>query len=197
MELQEWFRAATPDQALRAVPGAGLNVPLWILGSSLFGAQLAAALGLPFAFASHFAPSQMMEALALYRLHFQPSPQLQRPYVMLGAGVIAAETDVEARHLATSVRQAFVALRRGRPGPLPPPDAGFEQRLTPAEREMLDAALACAVVGSADSVGRGLRAFVERTGADELMLTGQIFDHAARLRSFEIVASVTGTCEGC
>jgi luciferase family oxidoreductase group 1 len=189
LELQAWFREAAPDQAVRAVPGAGANVPIWILGSSLFGAQVAGALGLPFAFASHFAPAQLMEAIALYRQRFQPSAQLERPYVMLGVGVVAAETDDEARFLATSLRHGFVNLRRGRPGPLPPPDHAFEAQLTPAEREMLDAAGACAVVGSPATVERGLRAFAERTGADELMISGQIFDHAARLRSFEIAAA--------
>lgn len=189
IELQEWFLPADPDQRVRAVPGAGANVPIWILGSSLFGAQLAAALGLPFAFASHFAPAQLMDAIAIYRTHFKPSSQLARPYVMLGVGVVAAETDEEARHLATSLRQAFVNLRRGRPAPLPPPDDSFEQRITPAEREMLDAAAACAVYGSPDTVYRGLSAFVQRTGADELMLSSQIFDHSARLRSFEIAAA--------
>jgi luciferase family oxidoreductase group 1 len=192
IELQAWLGAAEPDQAVRAVPGAGSDVPIWILGSSLYGAQLAAALGLPFAFASHFAPAQMTEALALYRSRFTPSAKLQTPYVMLGAGVVAADTDGEARYLASSLRQAFVNLRRGRPGPLPPPDASFEERLTDAERAMLDAAFSCAVVGSPDTVRAGLRAFAERTGADELMLTGQIFDHRARLRSFELASAARG-----
>jgi luciferase family oxidoreductase group 1 len=192
LELQAWFRTPAPDQAIRAVPGAGADVPIWILGSSLYGAQLAAELGLPFAFASHFAPAQLMEAIALYRKRWKPTGALQQPYVMLGVGVVAAETDAEARHLATSLRQAFANLRRGRPGPMPPPDDAFEQQLAPAERAMLDAALACAVVGSAETVHRGLAAFAERTSADELMITGQIFDHAARLRSFEITAELIG-----
>jgi luciferase family oxidoreductase group 1 len=189
LELMSYFEPATPDQLVRAVPGAGLDVPIWILGSSLFGAQLAATLGLPFAFASHFAPAMMMQAIELYRAQFKPSEQLQRPYVMLGVNVFAADTDDEARLLFTSLQQAFVNLRRGRPGPLLPPMEGFEEQLTPMDRLMLGDALACSVVGSPEVVRRGLAAFVERTGADELMVTAQIFDHAARLRSFEITAS--------
>ncbi len=190
LELQAWFRPAEPNQTVRAVPGAGSQIPLWILGSSLFGAQLAAALGLPFAFASHFAPQALAQAVSIYREQFRPSEQLQAPYVMLGLNVIAAETDDEARHLFTSVQQAFVNLRRGRPGPLPPPRADLE--LNPAEQQLLQSALACAVVGSPDTVRRGVRSFIERTGANELMLTSQVYDHAARLRSFEIASSCAG-----
>jgi luciferase family oxidoreductase group 1 len=190
LELQAWFREAEPNQAIRAVPGAGLKVPLWILGSSLFGAQLAAALGLPFAFASHFAPAQMAQAVSNYRAQFQPSEQLAAPYVMLGVNVFAAETDDEAKVLFTSLQQAFANLRRGRPGQLPPPRPGFEHELTPPEQTLLQSALACSVVGSPDTVKRGLASFVERTGADELMVTSQVYDHAARLRSFEIARSV-------
>jgi luciferase family oxidoreductase group 1 len=171
---------------VRAVPGAGLRVPVWILGSSLFGAQLAAELGLPYAFASHFAPAGMMQAIEVYRGRFRPSEQLAAPYVMLGVNVFAAETDGEARRLFTSLQQAFVNLRCGRPGPLPPPSDDVE--MTPAERAMLDQALSCSVVGSPETVGRGIEAFAARTGADELIVTSQIFDHAARLRSYEIVA---------
>ena len=177
-----------PGGPVRAVPGAGLHVPIWILGSSLFGAQLAAALGLPYAFASHFAPAQMMQAIELYRAQFQPSEQLERPYVMLGFNVFAADTDEEAQLLFTSLQQAFVNLRRGQPGRLPPPSAGFEEQLAPAERAMLAQALSCSAVGSPETVRRGLEAFVARTGADELIVTSQIFDHAARLRSYEITA---------
>jgi luciferase family oxidoreductase group 1 len=171
------------------VPGAGSNVPIWILGSSLFGAQLAAALGLPYAFASHFAPGQLMPALELYRARFQPSSACQKPYVMLGINVIAAETDQQAQLLATSLQQAFVNLRRGRPAPLPPPDAGFPQCMSPAEHAMLDDALACSWIGTPDAIGSGIRAFIQRTGADELMIASQVFDHAARLRCFEIARS--------
>jgi luciferase family oxidoreductase group 1 len=190
LELQAWFREAGAEQAVRAVPGAGLNVPLWILGSSLYGAQLAAALGLPYGFASHFAPAQLAGATALYRSRFAPSAQLDRPHLMLGLNVIAAESDDEAQLLFSSLRQAFVNLRRGRPGPLPPPDPEFDRNLAPAERALLDQALSCSVVGSPETVRRGLRAFVERTQPDELIVTAQIFDHAARLRSFEITAEV-------
>ena len=192
LELQAWFAKPRPEQAVRAVPGAGANVPLWILGSSLFGAQLAASLGLPYAFASHFAPAALMQAIEVYRSQFQPSAQLDKPYVMLGVSAIAADTDREAQRLQTSLFQAFVNLRRGRPGPLPPPDESFLDGVAPAERAMLDQALACAIVGGPESVREKLAAFVARTGADELILTAQIYHHSARVRSFEIIADITG-----
>jgi luciferase family oxidoreductase group 1 len=188
-ELMAYFRPAEPGQPVLAVPGAGLNVPVWILGSSLFGAQLAAAMGLPFAFASHFAPTLMLHAAELYRGEFRPSEQLERPYLMFGLNVFAADTDAQGRRLFTSLQQAFVNLRRGRPGPLPAPIDNFGDDLTLLERRMLDEALACTIVGSPATIRRGLDAFIARTGADELMLTSQIFDHAARLRSFEITAT--------
>jgi len=189
-ELQAWFQPATPQQAVRAVPGAGLRVPLWLLGSSLFSAQLAAALGLPFAFASHFAPDHMMQALHLYRTQFKPSESLQRPYAMLGLNVIAADTDSEARRLATSLQQAFINLQRGMPAQFLPPVDTLEGRMTELERSFLEHMLACTVTGSPATVRRELEAFIERTGANELMMTGQIFDHAARLRSFELTAQI-------
>ncbi len=188
LELQHYFRDAEPGQAIRAVPGEGLGVPLWILGSSLYGAQLAAALGLPYAFASHFAPAAMMQAIAIYRERFEPSEQLQHPHVMLGVNVVAADSDEEAAFFRSSVLQSFVNLRFGRPGKLPPPVADYEASLGPAERHMLDESLSCSVWGAPEAVRTGLVAFAERTGADELMVTTHIFDHAARLRSFEIVA---------
>ena len=189
IELQDYFSAA-PRQQVRAVPGQGLNVPLWILGSSLFGAQLAAALGLPYAFASHFAPQQMMQAVTLYRATFKPSAQLDKPYVMLGFNVFAADTDAEAALLATSMQQAFVSLRSGRPGKLQPPKAGYLASLGAQDHAMLEQTLSCSAIGAPDTVRRSLAAFVARTGADELMVTSQIFDHAARLRSYEIMADV-------
>ena len=164
-------------------------MPIWILGSSLFGAQLAAELGLPYAFASHFAPAALTEALELYRARFKPSAQLERPYVMLGVNVFAAETDDEGRRLFTSLQQAFVNLRRGHPGPLPPPDDGFVERLTPGDRHLLDDMLSYSVAGSPATVRSGLEAIVARTGADELMLASQIYDHAARVRSYELAAT--------
>ena len=179
-----------PRQRIRAVPGTGAKVPVWILGSSLFGAQLAAMLGLPFAFASHFAPQQMMQALAIYRDNFKPSAQLATPYVMLGFNVFAADTDEEAQVRATSMQQAFVNLRTGRPTRLPPPLPGFREQVGPSERALLDSVLSCAAIGSPPTVREGLRAFIERTGADELMITSQMFDHAARLRSYEITGAV-------
>jgi luciferase family oxidoreductase group 1 len=186
-ELADYF-SDTPRQVVRAVPGTGLNVPLWILGSSLFGAQVAAAFGLPFAFASHFAPAQMMAAVKLYRSEFRPSRTLAKPYVMLGFNVFAADSLAEARLLATSMQQAFVNLRSGRPSQLMPPVEGYTDRLGPPERAILDQVLSCASIGTPEIVGEDLRKFVERTGADELMITSQIFDHSARLRSFEIAA---------
>ena len=188
-ELIDYF---SPQQKrpVRAVPGAGLEVPLWILGSSLFGAQLAAALGLPFAFASHFAPAQMMQAIALYRDSFQPSAQLERPYLMLGFNVCAADSDEQAQLLATSRQQSFINLRSGRPSPLPPPLAGYLERLDPQQRALLDQASSCSAIGAPATVARELQAFMERTAADELMIISQVFDHAARLRSYQITAEV-------
>ena len=188
LELMDYFRPAHPRQLVRAVPGAGLDVPVWILGSSLFGAQVAAELGLPYAFASHFAPAALDQALELYRARFKPSAQLDRPYVMLGVNVFAAETDDEGRRLFTSLQQAFVSSRRGHPSQLPPPDAGLVARLQPGDLRLLDEMLSCSVVGSLDTVRRGLEAFAARTGADELMVTSQIYDHEARVRSYELAA---------
>ncbi|XXX79810.1 LLM class flavin-dependent oxidoreductase [Sorangium sp. So ce134] len=188
LELMGYFRPAEPGQLVQAVPGAGLDVPIWILGSSLFGAQLAAALGLPYAFASHFAPGQMAQAIALYRREFRPSDQLAQPHVMLGINVFAADTDEEARRLSSTLQQAFVNLRRGRPGPLPPPVDDFERTLSPLDRAGLDQMLSCTVTGSPASVRRGLDAFIARTRADELMVSSPIFDHAARVRSLELTA---------
>ena len=186
-ELSDYF-STSPRQAVRAVPGTGLDVPLWILGSSLFGAQLAAAFGLPYAFASHFAPGQMMAAIELYRREFRPSRQLARPYVMLGFNVFAADSLAEATLRATSMQQAFLNLRSGRPGQLPPPVESYMERLGPQERAILDQVLSCSSIGTPETVAADLRSFIQRTGADELMITCQIFDHAARLRSFEIAA---------
>jgi luciferase family oxidoreductase group 1 len=190
LELIGYFALPSPGQRVMAVPGAGLQVPMWILGSSLFGAQVAAALGLPFAFASHFAPGMMMQAIDIYRARFQPSEQLDRPYVMLGFNIIAAQSDTEARLLATSVQQAFVNLRSGRPMQLPPPLEGYESQLPPPARALLADVLTCAAIGSPRTVHDALAAFIERTKADELMITAQIFDHAARLRSYEIAADI-------
>lgn len=182
------FLSASPRQPVRAVPGTGLNVPLWILGSSLYGAQVAAALGLPYAFASHFAPAQMTDAIAIYRDRFRPSPRLAKPYVMLGFNVFAADTDEAARFHATSMQQAFVNLRSGRPSQLPPPVEGYIDRIGTHERAMLEQVLACSAIGSPAVVRAALNAFVARTTADELIITSQIFDHAARLHSYEIAA---------
>ena len=189
-ELQAYFAPATPNQAVQAVPGAGLNIPLWLLGSSLFGAQLAAELGLPFAFASHFAPAMMMQAIEIYRARFKPSAQLQRPYVMLGVSVFAAESDAEGRRLFTSLQQQFLNLIRGVPGQLAPPLESMDGLWLAEERAHVERSLSCAMVGSRETVREGLMEFIGRTGADELMLTAQIYDHAARLRSFEIAAEI-------
>ena len=190
MELMGYFQPVEPGQAVQAVPGGGLEVPVWILGSSTYGAQLAAMLGLPYAFASHFAPAQMMEAMAIYRARFRPSPQLAAPYVMLGLSVVAAETDAAARVLFSSLQQSFLNLRSGRPGKLPAPVEDMDSRIDARGRMMLDNSLSCAVVGAPETIRQGIAAFVARTGADELMVTAQIYDHAARRRSFEILASV-------
>jgi luciferase family oxidoreductase group 1 len=190
VELKSYFGPLQPGQRVRAVPGTDLNVPIWLLGSSLYSAQLAAALGLPFAFASHFAPDYLMQALNLYRSQFRPSDSLAEPYVMLCLNVFAADTDKEARRLFTSVQQQFISLRRGDPGPVPPPVDTMEGRWSEMERAGVEHALYYSVVGSPETVQRGLADFIDATQADELMVTAQMFDHAARLRSFEIVAEV-------
>ncbi|HYP51893.1 MAG TPA: LLM class flavin-dependent oxidoreductase, partial [Pyrinomonadaceae bacterium] len=192
-ELQSYFAPVESGQAVRAVPGAGLNVPVWLLGSSLFSAQLAAALGLPFAFASHFAPDYLTQALEVYRGRFRPSSALREPYAMPVVNVFAAETDAEARRLFTSVQQAFVNLRRGTPGMLPPPDETAERRWSALERAGVGHALRYSIVGSPETVRQGLEAFRDFTDADELMLTAMIFDHSARLRSFELAAEARVT----
>lgn len=189
-ELQSYFRDAEPGQTVRAVPGAGLRVPIWLLGSSTFSAQLAAMLGLPFAFASHFAPDQMHAALALYRDGYQPSAEHPAPYAMLGVSVVAADDDGEARRLATSLQQQFVALQRGRPVQLQPPVDDMSALWSEWERSAVERTLRQAIVGGPDTVGRGLARLIAQTGADELMITSHIHDHQARLRSYEIVAEL-------
>jgi len=190
VELASWFDPPVPGQTIQAVPGSGSDVEMWILGSSLFGAQLAAHLGLPYAFASHFAPGDMMGAIEIYRERFRPSPRLQKPYVMLGLNVIGAETDDEAKLLFTSIQQAFANLRLGRPGKMPPPKVGLQ--LDPMVEHGIAQALSCSVVGSPETVKRGIAEFVARTGADELMVTGSVWDHQKRLRSYEIAAAAIG-----
>ena len=189
-ELLGYFEPAQPGQSVRAVPGAGIEVPVWLLGSSLFSATLSAQLGLPFAFASHFAPDAMDEALALYRRNFRPSARLQQPYAMLGINVVAADSDVEAQRLFTTQQQSFINLRRGRPGLIPPPIDDIEAYWTPVEKLGVQRALACAVVGDADSVREGIDAFIARHRPDELLITANVFEHAARRHSFEIAAAV-------
>jgi len=187
-----YFQPAQPGQAIQAVPGAGLEVPIWILGSSTYGAQLAAYLGLPFAFASHFAPAMMMPAMQIYRERFRPSAQLALPHVMLGVVVVAAESDDKARFLFSSLQQSSLNNRIGRRGRVPPPMANFEARLEPQARAILADALGCAIVGGPDTVRDSLEDFIRHTEADELMVTANIFDHDKRKRSFEIVAEVHG-----
>lgn len=187
VELMD-FMSDEPRQTVRAVPGRGTNVPVWILGSSLFGAQLAAMLGLPFAFASHFAPAHMMHAIDIYRTTFRPSERLEKPYVMLGFNVFGADTDEEAALLATSMQQAFVNLRTGRPAKVPPPVPGYLESLPESARAMLDEVLSCSAIGAPATVRQRMQEFIARTGADELMITSNIYDHAARLRSYEITA---------
>ena len=189
VELQSYF-ADDGRTGISATPGAGADVKLWILGSSTFGAQLAAALGLPYAFASHFAPDMLDQAAAIYRRSFQPSPALDRPHFMAGFNVFAADTDEEAEYLASSQQQAFVALRTGAPRQLPPPVKGYRDSLPPSHAAILDHVLQCSAVGGPAKVAREIAAFIARTGADELMLTGAFHDHGARKRSLEIAAGV-------
>jgi luciferase family oxidoreductase group 1 len=186
LELQAYLEPAAPGQVVRAVPGEGTRVPLWILGSSLFGAYLAAALGLPYAFASHFAPAALIPALEAYRERFKPSAVLDKPYAMIGMQVVAADTDEAARRLATSGRLAFLNLRRGRPGLLAPPVDHVE--MTPAEEAMLEEVFACSAIGSETTVRTKMAELVERTGADEVIIATQVYDHGARKRSLEIAA---------
>lgn len=187
-ELQHYFGPIQPGQAVKAIPGAGLEVPIWILGSSTYGAQLAAHFGLPYAFASHFAPDYLMEAMHAYKALFKPSAQLNQSHAMVGVNVVAAETDAEARHLFTTLQQHFTRMRRNTRGQLPPPIDDIESFWTPQEKASVAESLACSVVGSPETVRRGLQQIVDKTGADELIFSGQIFDHQARLRSFEIAA---------
>lgn len=189
-ELIALLEPAEEGQIVRAVPGEGMRVPIWVLGSSLFGAQVAAALGLPFAFASHFAPAQMMEAVEIYRARFRPSPRCDRARVMLGVTVVAADTDDEAHYLSSSLVQTVVALRRGRPIRVPPPKPDIERTLTPFDWAQVAPLLSHAIIGGPDRVRDGLREFIARTGADEVIIASQLFDHAARVRSYEIVARV-------
>ena len=184
MEVMDYFRTPQPGQPVRAVPGGGLSVPIWILGSSTFGAQVAAALGLPFAFASHFAPALLDEAAAIYRERFKPSEHLRQPYLMLGVNVVAADTDDEARFLASSGRQSFASLRAGRPLQLPPPSKEWER--DPNEVPGVTPPTRVSFVGRAATVHEQMAAFIERTKADELVIVSHIYDHAARLHSYDI-----------
>jgi luciferase family oxidoreductase group 1 len=191
VELQTLLGPAQPNQMIRAVPGAGLNVPVWILGSSLYGAQLAALLGLPYAFASHFAPDAMMQAIEVYRSRFEPSAQLKAPHVMVGVNVVVADTDAEARRLFTSVQQSFTNLFRGTRGQLRPPIDDIDSYWSPAEKAQASRMLECSVVGSSETVKRELDAFIARTGADELMVATAVFDHGARVASYGKLAALT------
>jgi luciferase family oxidoreductase group 1 len=195
LELQAYFGPLQPGQAVQAVPGTGLEVPLWILGSSLFGAQLAGILGLPFAFASHFAPDALMQALEVYRAAFRPSRQLERPYAMVGVNVVAAETDREARFLFTSLQQRFADMVRGTRGLLKPPIEDIDAYWSPAEKEHASRMLACSFVGSPGTVRQELDRFIQQTGADELIVACAVFDHAARLRSYELIAESSNVAE--
>lgn len=187
-ELQFYFDDVQPGQAVKAIPGAGLHVPIWILGSSTYGAQVAAHFGLPYAFASHFAPEALMQALHAYKSLFKPSSQQARPHAGIGVNIVAADTDEEARYLFTTHQQHATRMRRNTRGQLPPPIDDIESFWTPYEKASVSEQLSCSVVGSPETVRRGLQDLVEKTGADELIMAGQIFDHKARLRSFEIAA---------
>jgi luciferase family oxidoreductase group 1 len=188
MEVMAYFAHPQAGQRVQAVPGAGLHVPIWILGSSTFGASVAAALGLPFSFASHFAPAMMHDAIEIYRTRFTPSAQLAQPYVMLGVNVVAAETDAEARFLASSGRQAFASLRQGHPTQLPPPSKAWE-RDAATDPSDISATARVSFVGTPAAVADGMAAFIERTRADELIIVSHIYDHAARLKSYELTAA--------
>jgi luciferase family oxidoreductase group 1 len=189
VELRQFLGDPVPGQAVRATPGAGTKVPLWILGSSLYGAQLASMLGLPYAFASHFAPDALLPALAIYRERFEPSDQLSEPYAMVGANAVVADTDEEARRLFTSAQQSFSNIFRGRRGQLPPPIDDIEDYWSPVEKDRASAMLARSFVGSPETVHAGLEAFVAETGADEIIVASAIHDHGKRLRSYELLVA--------
>ena len=193
VELQGYFRG--DNGRVRAIPGEGLDIPIWILGSSLFGAQLAAMLGLPYAFASHFAPQMMMEAISVYRERFEASDQLDRPYVILGFNCFAAPSDTEAELLATSVQQAFLALRTGQPTQLPPPKRDYAATLPADARAMLRSLLSCSAIGAPKRVREQVEEFIARTGADELIVTSQIYDLEARLRSYALLMEAIAPVE--
>jgi luciferase family oxidoreductase group 1 len=190
VELQALLAPDRPNQAVRAVPGVGTEVPLWILGSSLFGAQLAGMLGLPFAFASHFAPDALLQALQVYRSRFAPSKQLEQPHAMVGCNVVVADTDAEAAFLFTSTQQRFVDMHRNQRGKLAPPIPTMDTYWSASEKMQASAMLACSFVGSPDTVRRGLEGFLAQTGANELMIGSAIFEHSARLRSYELLAQL-------
>ncbi len=197
LELQGYLSEAGAKQAVRAIPGAGTQVPIWLLGSSLYGAQLAAHLGLPYAFASHFAPDMLLQALALYRSGYRPSPAWPKPYAMVGVNVIVAETDAEAASLFTSIQQRFLGMQRGQRGPLPRPISPAHMNLlwSPQERAAVQGMLAASAVGSPESVRAQLQAIVDQTAADELIVAGAMHDHSARLRSYERLAGVGATLQ--
>lgn len=192
LELQAYFAPAGPETRIQAVPAAGTDVPLWILGSSTFGAALAAELGLPYAFASHFAPQQLMAALDIYRSRFKPSEQLDRPHAMVGVNIVAAETDAEARRLATTQQMSFADLIRGRRGLSRPPIDDMDSYWSPMEKARAMQMLACSIVGAPSTVRAGIVALVGETAADELIVVSDIYDHTARLRSFELIAAQRG-----
>jgi luciferase family oxidoreductase group 1 len=192
LELQAFLAPAGPNQRIQAVPAAGTAVPLWILGSSNFGAMLAAEFGLPYAFASHFAPEQLIPSLAIYRNRFKPSEQLDRPYVMVGVNIIAAESDAEARHLATTQQMSFANLFRGARELSPPPIDDIESYWSPAEKAQASRMLARSIIGSRETIRLGVEALAAETGADELIVVSDVYHHTARLRSFELIADVCG-----
>jgi len=191
MELQDYLGDAAPEQAVRAIPGVGTKVPVWLLGSSLYSAQLAAHLGLPFAFASHFAPDLLLHALEVYRAGYRPSTEWPKPHAMVGVNVVCADSDETAARLFTSIQQRFLGMQRGRRGPLPRPiePAALEALWTPHEKAQVQRMLVASAVGSPDSVRQQLASLVEQTRADELIVAGAIHDHEARLRSYELLAA--------
>ncbi|MBT9596920.1 MAG: LLM class flavin-dependent oxidoreductase [Vitreoscilla sp.] len=193
-ELIAYLGDGVPGQAVRAIPGIGTKVPVWLLGSSLYSAQLAAYLGLPFAFASHFAPDMLLQALDIYRTSYRPSPEWPTPHAMVGVNVVAADTDAEAARLFTSIQQRFLGMQRGQRGPLPRPIApeALEAMWSPAEKAGVERMLAASATGSAETVRRQLGALIDRTQADELIVAGAVHDHTARLRSYELLASLAG-----
>tara|TARA_Y100000591_G_scaffold332610_1_gene370679 strand:- start:28817 stop:29803 length:987 start_codon:yes stop_codon:yes gene_type:complete len=190
VELQNYLKTAKPNQKVVAIPGEGTNIPLYILGSSLYGASLAAALGLPLAFASHFAPHYLIQAIEIYRNNFSPSEQLKKPYIILGFNIFGADTIEEAEYLRSSSLQSYLNLRKGKPGKLPPPIRDFQKKMSSEDKQLISSMVSCYSAGNTEIIKNGINDFINSTGADELILVSSIYDHSKRMKSYKIASEV-------